>query len=345
MATASFMVNTPPTAVNDSFEVLENRTLTASVAPDFDAEGHALTYSFDTHGSHGSVVMNASGMFVYTPDADFAGNDSFTYTVTDELGASATGTVQVDVKESFEITGSILEDVDGDANLGDATGMDGAVVRLYLDDGDQIANSGDTLVESVTTGADGNYEFDGLEGGDYWVVVDSSTLRSTAGLNAGYHSTDIWAEQTYAAAGALQADGLGGFQFTSSAGALFGGRDASLSDDASNLATSEHVNLVGISSASVSQMDFGFSFNVVTNVLGGDTQDDDGVGSNGRTVQGSLRQFIANANAIDGANAMRFTPVAAGNANSGSNEWYRIEVTSALGRDRRRRNHDQWSRL
>ncbi|MBK8386163.1 MAG: cadherin-like domain-containing protein [Candidatus Accumulibacter sp.] len=30
--------------------------------------------------SHGSVVVNADGSFTYTPDADYHGPDSFTYT-------------------------------------------------------------------------------------------------------------------------------------------------------------------------------------------------------------------------------------------------------------------------
>ena len=46
---------------------------------------------------------------------------------------------------------------------------------------------------------------------------------------------------------------------------------------------------------------FGFSFNVVTNARGGDNTDDDP--SAARTIQGSLRQFLANANAIAGTMA------------------------------------------
>ena len=83
-----------------------------------------------------------------------------------------------------------------------------------------------------------------------------------------------------------------------------------------------------LAGAGVANVDFGFSFNAVTNTLAGDGQDDDGAPN--RTVQGSLRQFIQNANAITGANVMRFVPVPPTNAAGGGGNWWRISVTSAL---------------
>ena len=47
-----------------------------------------------TQGAHGSVTYNSPSV-TYTPAATFVGTDSFTYTVTDGLGASATATVTV----------------------------------------------------------------------------------------------------------------------------------------------------------------------------------------------------------------------------------------------------------
>ncbi len=82
-----------------------------------------------------------------------------------------------------------------------------------------------------------------------------------------------------------------------------------MSDSAGTLGTAEHVARVVLVNTDVSGVDFGFSFNVVTNIRGGDNADDDG--ANDRTVQGSLRQFIQNANAIAGANVMRFVPAVA----------------------------------
>ena len=73
---------------------------------------------------------------------------------------------------------------------------------------------------------------------------------------------------------------------------------------------------------------------MVTNLLAGDARDDDAAASP-RTVQGSLRQFIQNANALAGANAMVFVPavnpnVDGGDGLGGGNDYWRLSVTNAL---------------
>jgi|GEM_PF-6220504 len=45
--------------------------------------------------SHGSVSLDVNGVLVYTPDHTFQTEDTFTYTVTDEYGASTTAQVRV----------------------------------------------------------------------------------------------------------------------------------------------------------------------------------------------------------------------------------------------------------
>lgn len=49
-----------------------------------------------TDGGGGSVTVQ-NGVFTYTPRADFAGRDAFTYTLTDGAGATSTGVVRIDV--------------------------------------------------------------------------------------------------------------------------------------------------------------------------------------------------------------------------------------------------------
>lgn len=71
-----------------------------------------------------------------------------------------------------------------------------------------------------------------------------------------------------------------------------GGLHAGTSDDPSTLATSEHVTPATLGDSPVDGLDFAFSFNAVTHA--------------GDTGQGSLRQFVTNANALPGENVMRF---------------------------------------
>ncbi|MCU1246304.1 MAG: putative internalin [Acidobacteria bacterium] len=185
------------------------------------------------------------------------------------------------------ISGAVYDDPPALAMHERFVPLAGVTVKLFRD-------SDATLVTSTRTGAGGQYSFTVGEGGTYWVAVDSRTIHSEGALPG----ARIWAEQTYGPAGAscIQLSGTGIERSTP--GPCFGGRTTG-SDDASMLSRSEHVArvIVGDSGA----LDFAFSFNAVTVI--GDSPSDE------QPIQGSLRQFLQNANAIRGANAMRFVPL------------------------------------
>jgi len=177
------------------------------------------------------------------------------------------------------IKGTVYEDVDGDGDLADAVAVPNVTVTLYQDDGDGVPGAGDTQVASVTTTAQGEYSFQNINDGDYWVVVGSRTIAPSAGFNSGFDQGDVWAEQSYGAGdswgGVLcddDADSATPAAVRSSAGPCFGGRNGDRSDDASSLSSAEHIARVGVHNSIVSGVDFGFSFNVVTNT---NDQDDD----------------------------------------------------------------------
>ena len=93
-------VNDNPDAVDDSATVAEDSGAnTISVrGNDTDVEGHTLTVTTVTQGTNGSVAITNSGADVsYTPNSNFFGNDSFTYTVSDGNGGSDTATVNITV--------------------------------------------------------------------------------------------------------------------------------------------------------------------------------------------------------------------------------------------------------
>src|SRR5262249_55568960 len=91
-ATASITVNnTPPTAVDDSYNTPFNTPLTVSapgvLANDTDLNGDSLTVTANSSPGHGSVTIGSNGGFTYTPTTGFAGpTDSFTYTISDGHG-------------------------------------------------------------------------------------------------------------------------------------------------------------------------------------------------------------------------------------------------------------------
>ena len=95
-------VNDPPDAAGDSATVAEDSGANGidvlandTFAPD---TGETLTVSQVTQGANGSVAITGGGTAVsYTPNANFFGTDSFTYTVSDGNGGTDTATVTVTV--------------------------------------------------------------------------------------------------------------------------------------------------------------------------------------------------------------------------------------------------------
>lgn len=96
-ASATTMANLAPTATNDSASLEVNSSLLIDVlSNDSDPDGDALSVAGFTQGTSGSVSSNGSGV-TYTPDPDFTGNDSFSYTVDDGFNGTATASVSVTV--------------------------------------------------------------------------------------------------------------------------------------------------------------------------------------------------------------------------------------------------------
>ena len=106
-------VNDPPTAENDSLTTYQTMQVTTGnmLSNDKDVDGDILTISGYTQPAHGSVKENGGGTFIYTPDAEFHGTDSFTYTISDGNGGGATATVSITVISP--ITLEITSPLDG----------------------------------------------------------------------------------------------------------------------------------------------------------------------------------------------------------------------------------------
>ncbi|HJQ28688.1 MAG TPA: tandem-95 repeat protein, partial [Rubrobacter sp.] len=95
--------NRSPNAVNDTYSVNEDQTLTVPdgstdvLSNDSDPDGDSLSATVNTQPSNGTLNLNSNGSFTYTPGANFNGTDSFKYTVSDGKGGTATGTVTITV--------------------------------------------------------------------------------------------------------------------------------------------------------------------------------------------------------------------------------------------------------
>jgi VCBS repeat-containing protein len=113
-------VNDAPVAEDDSYTTNEDSPLSIAVpgvlANDSDVDGDSLFVTLFSDPSNGTLTFNGDGSFIYTPDDDFNGLDSFDYEVSDGvLTNTATVTITVlsvnDVPMAMDDTAETNEDV------------------------------------------------------------------------------------------------------------------------------------------------------------------------------------------------------------------------------------------
>ncbi len=108
-------VNDLPQAVNDEYSTEESTQLVVS-APgvldnDTDTEDDTLTAVLDSTTTNGLLVLNSDGSFEYTPNADFVGEDSFSYHANDGTDDGNTATVTIQVNPQNSLIDLILEQI------------------------------------------------------------------------------------------------------------------------------------------------------------------------------------------------------------------------------------------
>ncbi|MGJ3245093.1 MAG: tandem-95 repeat protein [Elainellaceae cyanobacterium] len=128
-AIATITVNPVIDAINDSAVTKEDTPINIDVlANDTFGAGRAITST--TQGTNGAVSSNPDGTVKYTPNANFFGTDSFTYTVTTSAGNTESATVAVTVD-------AVPDAVDDAFTIDEDTTFNGSV--LDIDSGDGVA--------------------------------------------------------------------------------------------------------------------------------------------------------------------------------------------------------------
>jgi VCBS repeat-containing protein len=130
--TSILSVNTVPAAADDAYSTAEDAPLVVAapgvLANDSDSDGDTLTASVLSGPAHGTLTLDAAGSFAYTPDANYSGADSFTYTVDDGNGGSATATVNLTVTPIADAPILTVDPVTGDAGTAIPLTIDPALV-------------------------------------------------------------------------------------------------------------------------------------------------------------------------------------------------------------------------
>lgn len=184
-------VNDDPVANATSSSGDEDTDITGVITPPSDIDGDtSFTYAANGQPAHGTVTIDEDGAFTYTPDLNFEGPDSFSYTVSDGNGGTATGTVSITV----EGVNDAPVGVDASYSVDEDGTLEDTISATDVDAGDSLTY---TLDDDVTSGvlvlnANGSFtytpddNFNGTDSFTYTVEdVDGETSTGTITLNVG----------------------------------------------------------------------------------------------------------------------------------------------------------------
>jgi hypothetical protein len=174
--------NQPPVANTDSATTAQNTavTLEAStlLANDTDANGDRLSLTGVSNAVNGSVTFS-NGNVIFTPSANFTGNASFDYSISDGFGGTSRATVSVAVGGT-QTGGSSNDILTGTAGNDSLKGLRGNDIL--------IGNAGnDTLIggngKDTLTGGPGTDTLTGGNGQDIFVFASGEGIDTITDFN------------------------------------------------------------------------------------------------------------------------------------------------------------------
>lgn len=107
--------NHPPLAADNSYTTEEDTVLMIGaagvLANDSDEDGDPLIAVKVANPSNGTILLSADGSFIYTPNADYTGEDGFTYKAFDGLTDSNIATVTITVTKATVPATALWDDI------------------------------------------------------------------------------------------------------------------------------------------------------------------------------------------------------------------------------------------
>jgi len=177
-------LNADPVANDDGLTIQRNSSgvVIDVLANDTDDdEGDVLTIESTTQASNGTVVNNGT-VLTYVPNSGFIGTDSFTYTVSDGEGGSATATVNITVvniapvaaDDSVSVESGEAADIQVLNNDSDEDGSSLTIISVSQPANGQVTINNDGTVTYVSNA--------GYEGSDSftYTISDGDGGESTA---------------------------------------------------------------------------------------------------------------------------------------------------------------------
>ncbi|PUB83518.1 MAG: hypothetical protein DBP02_11345 [gamma proteobacterium symbiont of Ctena orbiculata] len=177
-------------AVDDTASTSANTSVTINVLAN--DTGTGLSVSSLGTASNGSVVDNGNGTLTYTPNVDFVGVDSFTYTITDGQSTLGTATVTIDVTATAPITNATDDTAftvtDLAVSINVLANDTGSGISIYSvgtpSNGTAVNNSNGTITYTPNSG------FEGVDSFSY-TIIDTSDVTASATVTVSVGATNL----------------------------------------------------------------------------------------------------------------------------------------------------------
>lgn len=211
-------VNDGPEASNDAKTTDEDTAVTIDVlANDSDDDGDGLSIQAVSNPPHGTTVITVDDKVEYTPDENYNGSDSFTYTVSDGKGGEDTATCNITVNavndppDARDDSATTNEDVAVTIDvLANDIEVDGDTLSVQLASspslGSAVVNGDGTITFTPNANANGSDSF-------AYTLSDGQGSPDTANVSLTIHAVNDGPSAS-ASASPMQGDAPLGVQFT-----------------------------------------------------------------------------------------------------------------------------------
>ncbi|MFZ4758727.1 MAG: DUF642 domain-containing protein, partial [Burkholderiaceae bacterium] len=244
------------------------------------------TFTFDTTG------RSASAMGWVTRTVEDAATSALSTVSFRSLDAGNAGPAldNVRIAPYVRVSGRVYEDAnygggagrDRTTAIGAGLGRPNATVEAY--------DASGVFLSSTTTDANGDYSFLVVGNTTYQVRVVNQTVSSArTGWSNTLRPVQTWRAQAVGGVVTAVIDRVGGENPALQDAAANTGTQTLAALTAGSL-TAQSVSSVGVATSDLTGLDFGFNFSTIVNV--------------NDTGQGSLRQFVTNANALGGESSL-----------------------------------------
>lgn len=177
-------VDEPVAAANDTGSGGEDAAINGNWFANDSVPDRVQTVTVTGAAANGTVVINTDGTYAYTPNANYFGNDSFTYEVTDTDGDTATATVNLTVTPVDEPVTATDDTIGGGedtaiggnwlANDSVPDGVQAVTVTVAAANGTAVINTDGTFTYSPAA------DFNGTDSFTYQVTdTDGDTASAT----------------------------------------------------------------------------------------------------------------------------------------------------------------------